>query len=46
MKNYTANELTSKNLWDTEWLEEKYPEAFKDRNKQFVKKADNKYYKK
>lgn len=38
--------LTRNNLWDTEWLEEKYPERFEKRNNKYYKGNDNKYYRK
>lgn len=45
MKEYTAEYLTQNDLWDTEWLEEKYPQRFKKRNKMYYKGKNNKFYK-
>lgn len=45
MRKLEPDYLTKKNLWDTEWLEEKYPKRFEERNKLFYKADDNKFYK-
>lgn len=46
MKQLDPKYLTDNDLWDTEWLEEKYPERFEKRNNKYYKGNDNKFYRK